>query len=600
MVASRTLSPLTSQDASLKAAWSTAWLGGEGCVGWCLPWCDVGKLNNITTVLDGEDYDDLVLGARIGKACYELYHQAASGLAPDSVHYQQSNGQLLPPNSISKVPPPGLSPTRPARPRRKHAEAKKDQTGNRIQAIIGAAGSTVKQSSPLTSDTAHTAANGVKQPSSQHLQMQPPPAVLPGADKPKPMIHVPQSDRQPVAMSGALQQPSDGTLASAGVQKSIAAASVGSITGAGQAQHPQQLQQPEQAPVVRKLLDGPSQIAGKVVEAAESTTDLRQAGDAGVQFRSEVSSLAARKLMADSSQVLAAEAGTVQKPVAQVVAASTESVPAASDVPAPVAGQQGGESDLANDSTPDTSPLTGTVQDVPGASKPATDGNTGGDAAYIPADVPGAASGDDHEATTAASTSAETATKRAAQPQATLVQAGPSQPAAQAATAQAGQSQPASQAGAAQPAAQAAAAQAGAAQPAAQAATAQVEPSQPAAPAAAAQAASPQPLALPRPPSPSPPPPSPRHLAIPAGPVVATWSQLSHRDFLRPETIETLFYLWRASGDEVYREWGWNMFRAFERWTRLPEGGYATVDNVNSVSKLWASDLVVCAEHLAR
>lgn len=54
-------------------------------------------------------------------------------------------------------------------------------------------------------------------------------------------------------------------------------------------------------------------------------------------------------------------------------------------------------------------------------------------------------------------------------------------------------------------------------------------------------------------------------------------------DFLRPETIETLFYLWRATGDEIYREWGWNMFRAFERWTRRETGGYATVTNVNSV-----------------
>jgi hypothetical protein len=37
------------------------------------------------------------------------------------------------------------------------------------------------------------------------------------------------------------------------------------------------------------------------------------------------------------------------------------------------------------------------------------------------------------------------------------------------------------------------------------------------------------------------------------------------------------------AGDEVYREWGWNMFRAFERWTRLETGGYATLSNVNSV-----------------
>jgi mannosyl-oligosaccharide alpha-1,2-mannosidase len=52
---------------------------------------------------------------------------------------------------------------------------------------------------------------------------------------------------------------------------------------------------------------------------------------------------------------------------------------------------------------------------------------------------------------------------------------------------------------------------------------------------------------------------------------------------LRPEAIETLFYLWRATGDPIYREWGWNMFRGFERWCRLASGGYATLHNVNTV-----------------
>lgn len=47
-----------------------------------------------------------------------------------------------------------------------------------------------------------------------------------------------------------------------------------------------------------------------------------------------------------------------------------------------------------------------------------------------------------------------------------------------------------------------------------------------------------------------------------------------------------------AAGDEIYREWGWNMFRAFERWTRRETGGYATVTNVNSVS--WRGYVCVC------
>ena len=39
----------------------------------------------------------------------------------------------------------------------------------------------------------------------------------------------------------------------------------------------------------------------------------------------------------------------------------------------------------------------------------------------------------------------------------------------------------------------------------------------------------------------------------------------------RPETVESLFYMWRITGEEKYREWGWEMFEAFERWTLLEE-----------------------------
>jgi len=47
----------------------------------------------------------------------------------------------------------------------------------------------------------------------------------------------------------------------------------------------------------------------------------------------------------------------------------------------------------------------------------------------------------------------------------------------------------------------------------------------------------------------------------------------------RPETIESLFYLYRVTGDTIYREWGWKIFEAFEKYTRLTDG-YASIDNV--------------------
>ncbi|KAG2490849.1 hypothetical protein HYH03_010767 [Edaphochlamys debaryana] len=57
----------------------------------------------------------------------------------------------------------------------------------------------------------------------------------------------------------------------------------------------------------------------------------------------------------------------------------------------------------------------------------------------------------------------------------------------------------------------------------------------------------------------------------------------SNENFLRPEVAEALFYLWRATGDPIYREWGWNMFRAYERFCRVDSGGYQVLSNVNSV-----------------
>ncbi|KAF3039983.1 mannosyl-oligosaccharide alpha-1,2-mannosidase [Didymella keratinophila] len=52
----------------------------------------------------------------------------------------------------------------------------------------------------------------------------------------------------------------------------------------------------------------------------------------------------------------------------------------------------------------------------------------------------------------------------------------------------------------------------------------------------------------------------------------------------RPETVESLFYMWRITGDEVYREWGWEMFSAFMNHTRIEGGGgYTSVNDVTKV-----------------
>ena len=54
-------------------------------------------------------------------------------------------------------------------------------------------------------------------------------------------------------------------------------------------------------------------------------------------------------------------------------------------------------------------------------------------------------------------------------------------------------------------------------------------------------------------------------------------------NLLRPESVESLFIMWRATRDPLYRTWGWQIFRAFEKWTRLDSGGYANLDSVLKV-----------------
>ncbi|PWN53950.1 hypothetical protein IE53DRAFT_383526 [Violaceomyces palustris] len=55
------------------------------------------------------------------------------------------------------------------------------------------------------------------------------------------------------------------------------------------------------------------------------------------------------------------------------------------------------------------------------------------------------------------------------------------------------------------------------------------------------------------------------------------------RNILRPETVESLFIAFQLSGgDEMYREWGWRIFEAFEKHCKVAEGGYASIDNVES------------------
>lgn len=50
---------------------------------------------------------------------------------------------------------------------------------------------------------------------------------------------------------------------------------------------------------------------------------------------------------------------------------------------------------------------------------------------------------------------------------------------------------------------------------------------------------------------------------------------------LRPEVAESLYVLYKVTGDEQYREWGWTMFQSFVRHSRY-EHGYCSMRNARN------------------
>jgi mannosyl-oligosaccharide alpha-1,2-mannosidase len=59
---------------------------------------------------------------------------------------------------------------------------------------------------------------------------------------------------------------------------------------------------------------------------------------------------------------------------------------------------------------------------------------------------------------------------------------------------------------------------------------------------------------------------------------------LDAHNLQRPETVESLFVMWRVTEDPLYREWGWKIFRAFDKWTNAGlDKGYTSVNDVNKI-----------------
>ncbi len=60
-------------------------------------------------------------------------------------------------------------------------------------------------------------------------------------------------------------------------------------------------------------------------------------------------------------------------------------------------------------------------------------------------------------------------------------------------------------------------------------------------------------------------------------------------NLLRPEEVESLYYLHHLTGDKMYQEWGWNIFQSFEKYTKQ-EHGYSTISDVRNKNNVGPHD----------
>lgn len=62
-----------------------------------------------------------------------------------------------------------------------------------------------------------------------------------------------------------------------------------------------------------------------------------------------------------------------------------------------------------------------------------------------------------------------------------------------------------------------------------------------------------------------------------------------HRTYwsMRPETVESLFVMWRLTKDPKYRRWGYEIAHSIEKYAKVEGGGYAGIENIlSSPSKM--------------
>ena len=62
-------------------------------------------------------------------------------------------------------------------------------------------------------------------------------------------------------------------------------------------------------------------------------------------------------------------------------------------------------------------------------------------------------------------------------------------------------------------------------------------------------------------------------------------------NLLRPEFVESLYYFWAITGNKTYQDMGWEVFQAFEKYTKVSHG-YTSIGNVKATSNTRPKDMM--------
>ncbi|CAH1112085.1 unnamed protein product [Psylliodes chrysocephalus] len=62
-------------------------------------------------------------------------------------------------------------------------------------------------------------------------------------------------------------------------------------------------------------------------------------------------------------------------------------------------------------------------------------------------------------------------------------------------------------------------------------------------------------------------------------------------NLLRPEFIESLWYMYQFTGNTTYQDWGWKIFQGFEKYTKVTNG-YTSIGNVRNTANVRPKDMM--------